>query len=447
MQIVIIGGDAAGMSAASQAKRISKESTIIVLEQSQDVSYGACGLPYKLPDDQDMDDLQIISAESFRKERGLDVRLGHKVEKIDPKAHKVFGNAAEGNFELDYDRLVIATGARVIRPPIPGLEQLWGKGAYPLKTLSDGRDIKQALAKKPKKAIVIGAGYIGLEATEGLSLQGMDVSIIEAMPQLLPFLPETFRDRVMAEAKANNVSLHLGQRVEKIEQNDAGMITVHTEAATHEADLLLVATGVKPNSELAADAGLELGAAKSIAVDPFLYTSDEAILSAGDCADALHGITNKSCWVPLALRANRAGKLAGANLFDKKKAAPAVMGTAAFKFFGLEIATTGLSLEAAQEQGFDAVAAQIKASTRAHYYPGGGKLSVGLVADRKNGKLLGGSMVGPEGAAHKIDTVVAALYAGLTAENLYEMDLAYAPPFGPSWSPLLICASKLMKQL
>ena len=448
MKIVIIGGDAAGMSAASQARRLSPESEIVVLEKSRDVSYGACGLPYKLPDGRDMEDLQIITAERFREERGLDVRLEHEVLSILPAEHRVTGQGPDGEFDLSYDKLVIATGSRVFVPPIPGLAELQNDGAYALKTLQDGRELKAALAKDPATAVVIGGGYIGLEATEGLHEKGVSVTVVEAMDHLLPFLPKGQRERVYKEAANNGVTLHRGTRVQGLQRDAAtGKITVSTTAGELVTDLVLVATGVKPNAELAAEAGLSLGAAGSIAVDEYLQTSDPDIFSAGDCADAIHALTGQSVWIPLALRANRAGKLAGFNLLGHKQKAPPVMGTAVFKFFDLQIARTGLSTDEAASADFETAEAGILASTRAHYYPGGGKLSVWLIADRKTRKLLGGAMVGPEGAAHKIDTVATALYAGFTAEQVYDMDLAYAPPFGPSWSPVLTAASVLKKKL
>jgi len=448
MKIVIIGGDAAGMSAASQARRLAPDAEIVVLEKSRDVSYGACGLPYKLPRGRDVEDLQIITAERFREERGLDVRLEHEVTAIRPDEHQVAGKGPDGEFELGYDKLVIATGARVILPPIPGLEELLGNGAYPLKTLQDGRELQAALASDPATAVVIGGGYIGLEATEGLHERGISVTVVEAMDHLLPFLPQGQRERVYKEAAEKGVTLHRGTLVQGLARDEAtGKITVSTSAGDVVTDLVLVATGVRPNAELAAEAGLKLGDAGSIATDEHLTTSDPDILAAGDCADAIHALTGKSVWIPLALRANRAGKLAGFNLMGQEQKAPPVMGTAVFKFFDLQIARTGLSADEAANAGFETAEAGILASTRAHYYPGGGKLSVWLLGDRKTRKLLGGAMVGPEGAAHKIDTVATALHAGLTADEVYDMDLAYAPPFGPSWSPVLTAASVLKKKL
>ncbi len=335
------------------------------------------------------------------------------------------------------------------------MKELWLDGVYPLKTLEDGRQLKAALVgQKPASALVIGGGYIGLEASENLHELGVQVTVVEAMPEILPFLPAPLRQRIYQEAETHGITIHRDTLVQGLSRGESGgdgedgKIRVATSRAGElTADLVLAATGVQPNSELAADAGLELAAAGSIAVNQFLQTTDPDILSAGDCADAHHGVSGRSVWFPLALRANRAGKLAGANAMGKSLPAPPVLGTAVFKFMGQEVARTGLSLDEAREEGLEVGEADILASTRAHYYPGGGKLSVWLLGEKGTGRLLGGAMVGTEGAAHKIDTVAAALHAGLTAEQLYNMDLAYAPPFGQSWSPLLIAASKLMKKL
>lgn len=260
-----------------------------------------------------MEDLQVMSAERFRAERNLDLRLRHEVTRIDPAARKVFGTNPEGDFALGYDKLILCTGALVWVPPIPGLAELWGRGAYPLKTLEDGRVIKAAMgAKSPKRVVVIGAGYIGLEATENFADMGAKVTVVEALPEILPWLPEAMRARlVLGEAAVHGVEVLVGTRVEALRRAGEA-IRVETSGQSLEADLVLVATGVRPESELAAAAGLKVGAAGAIAVNDCLQTSEEHIYAAGDCADARHALTGQSVWFPLALRANRSGKLDGA---------------------------------------------------------------------------------------------------------------------------------------
>lgn len=445
--IVIIGGDAAGMSAASEARRKVADAKIIVLEATQDVSYGACGLPYKLLPGTNVQDLSMIPVEKFRTERKLDVRLGHVVQHVDTKRKVVRGVHGGEPFELSYDKLLIATGAKAVRPPISGLDELWGSGVYTLKTLQDGRDLTAALAHDPVSVVVIGGGYIGLETTETLRRRGINVTVIETLPHLAMFLPESMRMRLHEQADKHGVSLVLGTAVQKVLRVDEKTIQVVTSRGEVLTELVVCATGVSPNVGFLRDSGISFGASGAIAVDAMLRTSAEDVYAAGDCADATHLVTGQSVWIPLALRANRAGKLAGRNMTGSVYKAPPVLGTAAFKFFDLEVARTGLSFEQAKQAGFRAVRAEITSGTRAHYYPGGGKLSVELVGDRDTGKLLGGCMVGPESAAHRIDTVATALHAGMTAAAFRDMDLAYAPPFGPAWSALLVAASKLTQAM
>jgi len=445
-KIVVIGGVAAGMSAASQIKRRSPDTEVIVLEQGRDVSYGACGMPYNLAEpDRDIEDLVVISADIFRKKRNIDVRLEHRVTGIDRGDGKVVGESESGPFTIGYDRLIIATGSRAILPEVPGRDM---EGVYLLHTLDDGRALKGAFQDKEiEKAVIAGAGYIALEMTESLVSLGSHVTLTKRKPQLFPWMAGEIDQRLKRELERNGVELLTGSPIEGFESGPDRRLSVLAGGRRLPADLALVAVGVVPNSEIARDAGLELGPDGSIAVNELLETSDPAIYAAGDCADAFHVVTGDRVWIPLALRANRAGKTAGANAIGARQKVSPVAGTMVFRLFGLEVARSGLSEHEASESGFDPVTILINASTRAHAFPGAGKMSVELVADQNSGRLLGGQIVAEEGAAHRINTVAAALSASMSVSDFAGLDLAYAPPFGPTWDPMLVAASQLVKRV
>ncbi|MDQ7784379.1 MAG: FAD-dependent oxidoreductase [Desulfomonilaceae bacterium] len=446
MKFVVIGGDAAGMSAASKARRNDPEVEVTVLEASTDVSYSACGMPYNVADaDRDMDDLVVRKAEVFRARQGIDLRLDHTVKAIDRHGKKVLGTTTDGGgFEVPYDKLLIATGARARRLDVPGGDL---PGVKSLKSLQDGREIKSYLVESSaKRVLIIGMGYIGLEMAEAFHERGMKVEMVEMMPRLLPYVPEEMADLVLKELASKGVGGRLGTGLKAIESASAGMRAILDEGEL-DTDMVLAGIGVVPNSELAADAGLELGPKNAIAVDKSLRTSDPDIFAAGDCADAYHVVTGQRVWIPLALRANRAGWAAADNVTGDSVELPGVVGTSVFKVFDLEVAATGLSVDQAAEAGFDPVENMIKSRSRAHAHPGNQTLFVNLVADRKTGRLLGGSMVGKEGAAHRIDAVAVALHAGMTVPEFFQCDMAYAPPFSPVWDPLLTAANQLLKQL
>jgi CoA-dependent NAD(P)H sulfur oxidoreductase len=446
MRFVIIGGDAAGMSAASRAKRRRSGMEVIVLEQTGDVSYSACGMPYNIADPQrEIDDLIVRHPQVFREKQGIDLRTGHRVEVIDPVQNLVEGTALDGTaFRVPYDQLLIATGASPIIPDLPGFDL---PGVMGLKSLDDGRRIKKFIADHHvKEAIIIGMGYIALEMCEALRARDIKVMMVKPRPVFLPWMQETLSGMVREEVETHGVSLHLGHEVEAIEETNSGF-KVRCADLELEGQMVLVAIGVIPNSRLAENAGLELGVKKSIAVDRFLRTSNQYIYAAGDCADAYHVVTDQKTWIPLALRANRAGWAVADNVTGKEVALPGVAGTAVFKVFDLQVARTGLNVAEAQKAGFEPVEITIQARTRAHSHPGASTIGVEMVGDRKTGRLLGVQMVGKEGAAHRIDAPAVALHAGMTVAEFTQCDLAYAPPFSPVWDPMLTAANQLFKKL
>ena len=446
MKFLIIGGDAAGMSAASRAKRNNPDLDIVVLEKTIDVSYSACGMPYNIADpNREMDDLVVRHARVFREKQGLNLLTGHCVESIDPVKRTVVGTSRhKETFQFDYDKLLIATGGSPIIPDLPGFDLT---GVMALKSLNDGRRIKAFIkSNNVKKAVIIGMGYIGLEMCEALRARSIEVEMVKPGPVFLPWMEEEMSNVVREEVESNNVKLHPGQLIQKIEANGQHLKVICSDL-TLEADMVLVSMGIKPNSELAAQAGIDLGIKNSIAVDRKLKTSDENIYAAGDCADAYHVVTGKKTWVPLALRANRAGWAVADNICGKEVELPGVAGTAVFKVFNLEVARTGLTMEEAIKSGLDPAKVIIKTRSRAHAHPGASFIRVQMIGDKKTKRLLGAQMVGKEGVAHRINALAVALHGRMTVEEFCQTDLAYAPPFGPVWDPMLTAANQLLKRM
>ncbi len=446
MKFLVIGADAAGMSAASKLKRLNKDAEVTVLEMTEDVSYSACGMPYNIADTTlDMDVLVVRTAKVFREKNQINLLTGHRAEKINPRTKKVSGTTLSGDtFEYDYDKLVIATGATPLIPDIP--VSGWPR-VMTLKNLEQGRQIKKIIQEKNiKKAVIIGMGYIGLEMCEAFGQRGVDTTMVKPGKDFLPWLPPKLANVIEQELVQNGVFLYPGKTIERIEENGEGVRVVCQDLCL-DADLVLIATGVVPCSGLARDAGLALGISDAIAVDRQLRTSDPDIYAAGDCADAFHIVTNEKCWIPLALRANRAGWAAADHICGINTELKGVAGTSVFKVFDLEVARTGLTLRQAQKAGFTPVENAVETRSRAHGQPGSTPIFVNMVADTASGRLLGIQMVGREGVAHRINAGAVALHSQMTVADFFQADLAYAPPFGPVWDPLLTAANQLLKKI
>jgi len=446
MKFVVIGGDAAGMSAASRAKRNQPDLEVTVLEQTDDVSYSACGMPYNIAEpDREMDDLVVRHAHVFREKQGIDLRTGHRAETIDPQAKTVSGRTAKGDaFQVPYDKLLIATGASPIIPDLAGFDQ---DGVMGLKSLEDGRRIKQLMVDHPvRQVVIIGIGYIALEMCEALRSRGIGVAMVKPRPILLPWMNETLSEMVREEIGRHNVEMYPGQEIKRIEKAGDDLKVVCSDLELN-AQMVIVGIGVTPNSRIAEEAGIALGLKESIAVDRSLRTSVADIYSAGDCADAYHVVTGKKTWIPLALRANRGGWAVADHILGKEVSLEGVAGTAVFKVFDLQVARTGLSVKEAEDAGFEPAEIAIQSRSRAHAHPGSTTIGVQMVGDKRSGRLLGVQMVGREGAAHRIDAPAVALHAKLTVEAFSECDMAYAPPFSPVWDPMLTAANQLLKRM
>jgi NADPH-dependent 2,4-dienoyl-CoA reductase/sulfur reductase-like enzyme len=445
-KLLIIGGDAAGMSAASRAKRNLPDLDVTVLEKTRDVSYSACGMPYNISEsERKIEDLVVRQAHVFREKQGINLLTGHCAESIDPAGMSVSGTSYEGNvFEFSYDKLVIATGAS---PIIPDLEGFDLPGVKALKSLDDGRKLKAYIqSNHVQKVVIIGMGYIALEMCEALRARSIHVDMVKPRPAFIPWMDKELAEVVRKELEAHQIHLVPGHIVEKIDA-DHGRLNIVCSNLVLEADMVLVAVGIKPNSKIAADAGIKLGAGNAISVDRNLKTSDEAIYAAGDCADAYHVVTGEKTWIPLALRANRAGWAAADNICARPVELAGIAGTAVFKVFDLEVARTGLTMDEAYSHGFTPAEVVIKTRSRAHAHPGASFIHVQMVGDTKTGRLLGAQMVGKEGVAHRINAPAVALHNRMTVEDYFQTDLSYAPPFGPTWDPTLTAANQLLKKM
>lgn len=446
MRYVIIGGDAAGMSASSRLKRREPDSEVVVFEKTEDVSYSACSMPYNIADaGKPVDSLIVRTAEAFRKSQGIDLRTGHRVRKIDSEHKKVFGTDSDGNdFEYAYDKLLIATGARAVVPIISGAGL---DGVFILKTLGDSRKIKTYLENNTvKKAVIVGMGYIALEMAEALTSRGIKVTMIKKREQLLPWMLPELSDVVRKELEAKDVELKPGLPLEAIEKS-GGDLQVKAGGQSFDADMVLLSIGVTPEAGLAEDAGINLGVSGAVSIDRNMQTSAPDVYSAGDCADCLSIVTGEKIWLPLALTANRGGRIAADNMLGDSPEFNGIAGTAVFKVFDLEIAKTGLNFAEAEAAGLNPVYKPVVAKSKAHVFEGAEPLHASFIADRKTGRILGAQMVGREGVARRINAAAVALQARMTLADFYECDLAYAPPFSPVWDPLLTAASLLMKKI
>jgi NADPH-dependent 2,4-dienoyl-CoA reductase/sulfur reductase-like enzyme len=434
------------MSAASQARRRQPGAEVVVLERGPHVSYAACGIPYNIADaGRGMDDLVVLKPEDVR-ERDIDLRLRHRAVGIDVGRRVVAAQDLEagGVVEVAYDALVLATGAAPVHPPIPGLDH---PGVFVLRELTDGEVLKRHLAEaEPRRAVIVGAGYIGLEMAEAFRDRGLEVTVVERMGQVAPGFESPLATLVRETLGDNGVSVRTGVTVQAVEGGDEARLAVRTDKGSLPADLVLVSVGIRPRVELARLAGVALGETGAIAVDDGMRTSVSGVFAAGDCAEARHIVTGRPAWVPLGTTANKQGKVAGANAAGASERFAGIVGTAAFKVFDLEVARTGLTADEAKASGRDAITAISRQGSRAHGYPGASPLTTVLTVEKGTGRLLGAQMAGAGVVAKRIDVFATALTAGFTVEQIEDLDLSYAPPFAPVYDPVLIAASVARKR-
>ncbi|HEY6710015.1 MAG TPA: FAD-dependent oxidoreductase [Actinomycetota bacterium] len=442
-RLVVIGGDAAGMSAASQAKRLRGDKLeVIAFERGAHSSYSACGIPYWVAGDvRDEEDLVARSPEEHRR-NGIDLRMLTDVEAIDVQTGQVaVRDLASGRrYREGFDDLVIATGAVPVRPPLPGVDAL---GVLGVQTLDDGEALLAHLEwRRPRHAVVMGGGYIGIEMAEALVRRDTEVTVIDQARQPMTTLDPDMGEMVHRAMEDLGIDVHTDTTVKGFDSDGAGRVrAVVTTDGSFPADVVVLGTGARPNTALADAAGLPLGDHGGIRTDVQMRVlGHDHLWAGGDCVEVLNLVSGQYQHVPLGTHANKHGRVIGHNVGGSYATFPGVVGTAVSKVFNLEIARTGLRERDAHHAGFGYVTVTVRSGTRAAYFPGTQRLAVKMTAERHTGRLLGAQIVGNEGSAKRIDTAATALWNHMTVEEMTALDLAYAPPFSPVWDPILVAA-------
>ncbi|MGA6169329.1 FAD-dependent oxidoreductase [Streptomyces sp. NPDC012600] len=448
-RLVVIGGDAAGMSAASQARRLkgADELEIVAFERTAFTSYSACGIPYWVSGDvKHRDDLIARTPEEHR-ERDIDLRMRTEVTEIDVAGGRVraLDRAGGDTYWTGFDKLVIATGARPVRPALPGID---APGVHGVQTLGDGQALLDSLdaldSGKRRRAVVVGAGYIGVEMAEAMLKHGFEVTVLNRGEQPMATLDPDMGKLVHEAMDGLGITTVNGAAVTEIRTGPDGRVReVATEERSYPADVVVLGIGVEPETELARAAGLTVGPHGGILTDLAMRAvGHENIWAGGDCVEVLDLVAGRTRHIALGTHANKHGQVIGSNVGGGYGTFPGVVGTAVSKVCDLEIARTGLREKDARAVGLRYVTATIESTQRAGYYPGARPMTVKMIAEHRTGRLLGVQIVGREGSAKRVDVAAVALTAGMTVEQMTALDLGYAPPFSPVWDPVLVAARK-----
>jgi len=440
MRMLIIGGVAAGLSAASKIRRLSPDAQITVFEKGQTISYGACGLPYYVAGiNDDPNKMLIRSADTFR-EQGIEIKTGHQAVRVSAKDKTVLVRGLEdGSMTVQsFDKLLIAVGAEAIRPPIEGVNC---NGVHTLKTLDDGLSLHSAVADK-QRIVVVGGGFIGVEVAETLQAAGKQVRLIEAAPHILAPFDAEIREILQQRMLERGISINLSEALEAILPNNAGhAAAIRTSKGEYPADIVVLALGVRPVTGFLADTGIRRLPNGAILVDREMRTNLPDIFAAGDCATVYDRVLQDNSWLALGTIANKCGRIAGENMAGGRVRFDGCLGSAAIKVCGLEAARTGMSEDVARKNFPEIATVFIKSNDRPKYYPDPTPLFVKLTCEKRSRRILGGQVVGEKGAVLRVDALAVAITAGLTAPELGMTDFCYAPPFAEVWDALNIAGN------
>jgi NADPH-dependent 2,4-dienoyl-CoA reductase/sulfur reductase-like enzyme len=448
-KILIIGGVAAGAGAATKAARTDRQAQVTMMEKGPYISYGACGLPYYVSGDiKNRGSLVIRRPEDLEKQYGMRVMVNTEALEILRPSKKVrFARLEDGTTgEIEYDRLIIATGADTLIPPIPGID---APNVFTLRTLPDGDRIVEFMEReKPSRAVVIGGGYIGVEAADALFRRGLHTTLVEMLPQVLPPLDPDMAALFQEAMQKRGVNVITGDQVEKIETDSRGLACrVMTRSGRGiDTGMLIAAAGVRPSLKLARDAGLEIGK-HGIVVDDYMRTSDPDIFAAGDVVQVRHMVTGRDTWSPLAGPANLQGKIAGGNAAGESVRYRGVLRTSIVDFSGFTAARTGLSEAEARQEGIEYESVIVDSHSHAGYYPGAEPIRIKILVKKQTGQVIGAQVAGGKGVDKRIDVLATAIYAKLTASDLESLDLAYSPQFSNSLDPVNVAGTVAMKKL
>lgn len=448
-RIVVIGAQAAGLGAAAAAKKINRRASVTVLERSIYASSSPCGLPYFIGGEiEDIKKLTFAEPSVIKEKMGIDLRMRHEAASIQ-KDRKIVGcvDLEDGReYELEYDALIIATGASPKRPPLSGID---APNVFTLRKIGDALAIGSYVAQHhPSRAVVVGAGYIGIEMVEAFVRLGLEVTLVEMLPNILPNMDSDMSSQVAEVLFDRGVRVTTGAPLRKITCNSVGFASsIRAGDEEFAADIMLLALGVRPRVELAQKAGISLGAHGAISTDERQRTSVEDIFAAGDCCQARDIASGRETYTPLATAAEKQGKVAGENAAGADSRFAGVLGTGISSAFGLAFASTGLTAEAAKQLGIDAASQSFVGHSHAAYYPNPKPLKLKVVFDPKSGKLLGAQAVGVEGVLARMNAFIAAIHAGLTLKDLSQLDLPYAPQFGSSWDPIHVVAMMAQRRM
>lgn len=438
MKIVVIGSVAAGTSVAAKARRNDETAEIVVYEAAEDSSYSVCGMPYFLGGEvESIDKLTPRDPKWFKKRFEFDIHTNHHVKAIHPdiKEIEVYDKTEGRGFRDSFDKLVLATGSYSVSPPPFNLKSY--DNIFHVKSMENTRAIDQYLTENDvKRVTVIGSGFIGLEMTEQLTHRGYDVSIVELANQVFPKIDGDMSVHLKKELAKQDVPVYLNDKVVAIDGEPKATV-LHTEQGTElETDMVILAVGVRPNTVLVGQTAIELGETGAIKVDKYMKTSMEDVFAVGDVAESFHRVTGKPIYHPLGSTANKMGRIAGDHMTGGALSFKGTIGTGIFRLFDLTVGYTGLSMKEAAEAGFDPVVIHNIKPDHAEYV-GGKNMVIKAVADRESGRFLGAQIVGPQGVDKRIDVFATAITFGATAEELFELDLAYAPPFSTTKDPVM----------